>query len=254
MSLLTLFASKGGVLNGAAMIKKVFIDLDNTIIKDEIEDMNCYKNVLQGLGFDPDDYAKVYEAIDEYEASLTEENPKYVLKDMVDFINHALGKNYPYELATKLNEVIMVEWAKEERVLIPEHIMEYLASKYELYIFTNYFQDVQTRRIENIGYLKYFKKIFGADVYGAKPHKSCFKKALEEACGNTNMSGEEYQEALSEVIYIGDSKRSDIAFAKNIGIRSVLFDETGMNDLVDVDLGDYKYDVIHNWNEITKIL
>ena len=244
------------------MIKYVFIDLDNTIIKDEVEEVESYKGVLQSLGYDPSDYEAVFDVIDEYEASLTEENPYYNMKDMIDFINNKLGKNYTYELADKLNEAVEVEWAKKEKVLIPEHIMEYLSSKYDLYIFTNYFQEVQRKRIENIGYIKYFKKVFGADLYGAKPFKSCFKRAVEEIYKETygkekvneNMTDEEYQEMLEQMIYIGDSKKSDIAFAKNIGIKSVLFDETGMNDRLQIDLGDYKYDVIHNWNEITKIL
>ncbi len=236
------------------MIKKVFIDLDNTIIKDELEDMECYRDVLQELGCNPDDYRAIYDVIDKYEASLTEENPYYDKREMIDFINRELNKNYPYELADKLNEAIEVEWAKKERVLIPEYIMQYLSSKYELYIFTNYFQEVQEKRIENIGYLRFFRKIFGADKYGVKPYRSSFDRALEEIYGRENMNEDRYQELLDEIVFIGDSKKSDIAFAKNVGVKAILFDETGMNDLVNIDLGDYKYEVIHSWNEITKIL
>ena len=232
------------------MIKRVFIDLDNTIIKDEEEDMKCYRGVLESLGFNPDDYEAIYNSIDGYETSLTEENPFYNMKDMIDYINSTLNKNYPYELADRLNDVIAVEWAKKERVLLPLEVVEYLSSKYDLYIFTNYAQKVQEKRIENIGYRKYFREIFGADVYGAKPFRSSFERAIRHMYGENA----DIDRAIREILYIGDSKKSDISFARNIGIKSILFDEDGTHSEAPYDLGDYEYGVIHDWKEIMDIL
>ena len=236
------------------MIKIVFLDLDDTIIRHEADDIKLYSKVLEQYGYDPNDYQLVYNAIDEYEASLTEEEPFYAIKGMIDFINQKYNQNYTYEFAYSLLETIEKEWGKKENVIISESIMKYLSSKYDLYIYTNFYQEVQEKRIENIGYRKYFKKIFGADKYGVKPYASCFRRVINEVLGKESLTEEEYRKVLDEIIYIGDTKRSDIAFSKNIGIRSVLYDETGERDKADIDLGDYKYDVIHNWDEITKIL
>ncbi len=236
------------------MIKRVFIDLDNTIIKHDAEDIKLYSKVLEQYGFDPNDYQLVYSAIDAYEFSLPEDKPYYAVEDMIDFMNKNYNKNYTCEFAYGLMKAIEDEWSKKENVLVPERIMEYLSNKYDLYVYSNFYQDVQEKRIEKIGYSKYFKKIFGSDKYGIKPYASCFHRVMNEIVGKDNISEEEYRKILDEVIYIGDSKRSDIMFSKNVGIRSILYDETGKNDKVDVDLGDYKYEVIHNWNEITKIL
>ena len=236
------------------MIKIVFLDLDDTIIRHEADDIKLYSKVLEQYGYDPNDYQLVYNAIDEYEASLTEEEPFYDINGMIDFINKKYNKNYTCEFAYSLLETIEKEWGKKENVIIPESIMKYLSSKYDLYIYTNFYQEVQEKRIDNIGYRKYFKKLFGADKYGVKPYASSFRRVINEVLGKESLTEEEYRNVLDEIIYIGDSKRSDIAFSKNIGIRSVLYDETGERDKVDIDLGDYKYDVIHNWDEITKIL
>ena len=236
------------------MIKKVFLDLDNTIIKHDADDIKVYARVLEQYGFDPNDYQLVYRSIDEYEITRTEEKPYHNVKDMVDFMNSRYNKNYTCEFIYALMSAIEVEWAKKENILIPEDIMDYLSSKYELYVYTNFYQEVQEKRIENIGYRKYFKKIFGADKYGVKPFASSFHRVMDEIVGKDNISKEEYTNILDEVIYIGDSKRNDIAFARNVGIRSILYDQTGKADRPDIDLGDYKYDVIHDWNEITKIL
>ena len=236
------------------MVKKLFIDLDNTIIKNKPADIECYKKVLKEFGFDEGDYQRLYNTIDEYEHSLTEDNPYYNLKEMVDFINNALGKSYPYALAERLGEVVEVEWAKKENILIPEEIMEYLYAKYDLYVYTNFFQDIQTKRIENMGYRKYFKGIFGADIYGVKPFRSCFNRALKEIYNNNELNEIEYKKELEEIVYIGDYIKSDIYFAKNIGIKSVLFDEYGSKDVFRGKIDEYEYYIIHKWDEITKIL
>ena len=46
-------------------IKYLIFDLDNTIILDEEEEINTYKDVLKKLNYDIEDYRKIYEAVDE---------------------------------------------------------------------------------------------------------------------------------------------------------------------------------------------
>ena len=93
--------------------------------------------------------------------------------------------------------------------------------------------------MENIGYDKYFKKIFAADKFGCKPYKASFKRVLD------------YLKAEpEECLMIGDSISKDILAANNIGMKSILFDYDGKRDNKKLNLNNYT--VIHNMEELTK--
>ena len=119
--------------------------------------------------------------------------------------------------------------------------MDYLFSKYNLYVYTNYYQDVQKERIKNIGYLKYFKKIFGANKYGCKQYKKCFENVLNEIGAKSE-----------ECIMIGDDKSRDIQAANNLGMQSILYDYNGKRDKKEIQLKDYI--VINNMDKLLEIL
>ena len=130
-------------------------------------------------------------------------------------------------------------WNK--KVFIEEDIINKLSSKYNLYVYTNYFKSAQEKRLEKIGYLKYFKKVFAADYYGSKPFKSSFEKVLKEI------------NAISEeCIMIGDDKANDILAANNMGMKSILFDYNGRRDKKEIEAKDYI--VIKDMKELEKIL
>lgn len=221
------------------MIKNIFFDLDNTIIKDELDDSKYYKEVLTILGFDESNYMKIYNLIDEYEVLFNEENNYFNKKELLDFINYHLEQNYPIELIDEISKAIGKYWIKE--VYLKEEIIKKLYSKYNLYVYTNYFEDAQSMRIKNIGYDKYFKKIFAADKFGCKPYKSSFKRVLD------------YLKAKpEECIMIGDSISKDILAANNIGMKSILFDYDGKRDNKSLNLKDYI--VINNMDDVIEEL
>jgi putative hydrolase of the HAD superfamily len=221
------------------MIKNIFFDLDNTIIKYEEDFPIYYKEALKKCNYDENDYLKIYNAIDLYEESLSNEKPYYNKIEMIDFINKELNSNYSYELVEELNNVIGKYWIKTN--FLTEETLQNLYKKYNIYLYTNYFTDPQAKRIENIGYLKYFKKIFGADLYGSKPYKSSFEKILKEI----NAKPE-------ECVMIGDNKSKDIMAANNIGMKSILFDYDGKRDKKEVNASNYI--VVNDINEIINIL
>ena len=117
-------------------------------------------------------------------------------------------------------------WTK--RVIIDENTIRKLSEKFNLYVYTNYYTKVQENRLRNIGYLKYFKKVFGADKYGSKVFKKAFEKVLKEI----NAKPE-------ECIMIGDDKSRDILAANNVGMKSILYDYTGEKSKKIVDVKDY---------------
>ena len=140
------------------MIKNIIFDLDNTIILDLEDDAEYYREALRIAGYDESDYYNIYCAIDEYENLITEENIYYEKNALLYLINKSLGKNYSIELIDAINYVIGKYWSK--RVLLNENTVKYLSEKYNLYVYTNYFEEAQVERINNIGYSKYFKKVF----------------------------------------------------------------------------------------------
>lgn len=220
-------------------VKNIILDLDNTIIFDTEEDSETYRNVLIDAGYSDDYFYGIYQAIDYYDKSITENNPYYNEKDMLEFINESLEQDFSMELIDGIKDVVGKEWIK--RVLISEDTLKYLASKYNLYIYTNYFQEVQTERIKNIGYLDYFKKVFGADKYGCKQYKKCFEKVLEEI----NAKPE-------ECLMVGDDKSRDIMAANNVNMKSVLFDYNGRRDKREIEATNYI--IIKNMDELERIL
>lgn len=209
------------------MIKNLIFDLDNTIIKDDDKkDSQTYKEALKNCGYNEEKYYKIYVVIDEYDKSLTEQNMYYNEKDMLDFINKKLETQYEIKLIDELLKVAGKYWTKE--ILIQKEIIEKLALKYNLYVYTNYFTIAQEERLKNIGYLKYFKKVFGADKYGSKPFKKSLEKILNEINAKPN-----------ECIMIGDDKSRDILVANKVNMKSILFDFDGKRDKKICDVKDY---------------
>ena len=221
-----------------SQIKNLIFDLDGTIIASQKEDYLVYKEPLKKLGYNEDDCLKIYMTIDDYEKSFTDEKNIYDKKDMMNFINQRLNKNYSFEL---IEELILAgrNWMKE--VIISKNIIEELSEKYNLYIYTNYFYECQNGRIEGIGYSKYFKKIFSSDIYGTKPFKSSFERVLKEL-----------KTKADKCIMIGDTKAIDIAAADNVGMKSILYDYNGKRDKKEIIANNYT--VIKNMEELIKTI
>ena len=225
------------------MIKNIFLDLDNTIIKDEDEDAEYYKIALEKLGYNPEDYYRVYEAIDLYEADLTEDNSCYNKEDCLEYINKYLNKNYSIELIDLLSEIVGIYWTK--RIMIPEEVIKKLSERYNLYVFTNFFAESQLLRLKTIRYDKYFKKVFGADEYGLKR----FEKSFHNVLGEINAKPE-------ECLFIGDSLEGDVIMPKKIGMEAILFDYDGKRNKKELLKEDenYNYKVMTDFNQIFELI
>lgn len=221
------------------MIKNIIFDLDNTIIEYKDEYALKYKQALKNCGYNEDEYLNIYDALYYYEHSLTDSNSFYSKETMINFLNQKLNTNYDIKLIDELNAVIGKYWI--DSILLHEDTLKYLSSKYTIYIFTNWFESPQSERLKNIGYLKYFKKIFGADTIGAKPFKSSFNNLLNYINASS-----------SECTMIGDNKKMDILGANNAGISAILFDYNGKRDRKDIFAPNYT--VITDLKNLEKIL
>ena len=220
------------------MIKNIIFDLDNTIIEDKDDDALHYKEALRNCGYSENNYLNVYNALDDYEQTLSEENRFYSREAVIEFLNKKINTNYDIKLVDELNIVIGKYWTTP---FLSEDTLKYLASKYKLYVFTNWFEVAQTERLQNIGYLKYFTREFGSDTVGAKPFLSSYNTVLE------NIGA-----LPSECIMNGDNKKCDILGANNAGISAILFDYNGKRNKKDIFSSDYK--VVTDLKELENIL
>lgn len=96
-------------------------------------------------------------------------------------------------------------------------VLEYLAPKYNLYILSNGFQELQCHKMRSAGIDRYFKKIVLSDDIGVlKPWPEIFHFAMSAT-----------QSELRESLMIGDSWDNDITGARGVGMHQVYYNVTG---------------------------
>ncbi len=218
------------------MIKNILFDVDNTLIDSSSSNAIFYKNALEKIGRDTSKYLDVYNAIDSYEDTLNEKNNLYRKEGMLKLINQKVDEDYPVQLIDEINNAIAKYWIS--KILVDRETIEYLYSKYNLYIFSNWFYDAVYNRLKNIDYLKYFKDIFTSDKVGSKPYKNAFENVLKTI------------NALpDECMMIGDTIRTDIVGAKNIGMNATWIN---LNNKPAINMDGVK--MISNISDLNKIL
>lgn len=100
-------------------------------------------------------------------------------------------------------------------------VLEYLAPKYNLYILSNGFQELQCHKMRSAGIDRYFKKVVLSDDIGVlKPWPEIFHFAMSAT-----------QSELRDSLMIGDSWDNDIAGARGVGMHQVYYNVTGRSEL-----------------------
>lgn len=122
------------------------------------------------------------------------------------------------ELVTKIG-IDYIDQSPYKKKLFPgtHEILSYLKEKYQLYIITNGFIEVQYRKLKNCALDQYFKKVFISEEIGyKKPHPEIFRFAITSVNAKKN-----------ESIMIGDDIEVDVIGAKDFGIDQVFFNPLG---------------------------
>ncbi|MFP4061067.1 MAG: YjjG family noncanonical pyrimidine nucleotidase [Bacteroidales bacterium] len=115
------------------------------------------------------------------------------------------------------NEYIKLAPYKTHLIPNAKEIVEYLHDKYELFILTNGFNEVQFIKMKESGLVKYFRKIITSENARAqKPKKEIFTFAI------TSVNARK-----AESIMIGDDLEIDILGARNAGIDQVYYNPAG---------------------------
>lgn len=119
-------------------------------------------------------------------------------------------------------EEIARAYAKDFLELIPTktklvpgamEVLEYLYPQYNLYIISNGFHELQSRKMQASGVERFFRKvILSEDIQSMKPSPTIFNFALSAT-----------QSSVDNSLMIGDNFVADITGARGIGMDQVFF-------------------------------
>lgn len=106
---------------------------------------------------------------------------------------------------------------KEKLMPHAKEVLEYLSTRYRLYILSNGFRELQLRKMQSAGIDGYFRRIIlSEDLLINKPHAELFYFALSST-----------QSELRDSLMIGDSWDADIVGARGVGMHQVFYNVSG---------------------------
>ncbi|PIF05293.1 MAG: noncanonical pyrimidine nucleotidase, YjjG family [Draconibacterium sp.] len=121
----------------------------------------------------------------------------------------------------EMNSSYLSEMAKQKKLVDGAYeILDYLwLKKYQLFIITNGFEEVQIKKLKNTGIIGFFTKIFISEkVKVPKPGREIFEYAIKSANARKRKS-----------LMIGDDFNSDIIGAVEFGMDAVYFANNGFS-------------------------
>ena len=131
------------------------------------------------------------------------------------FLYPLAAVGYPDEELAKRYSTDFLNTIHIKSKLMPhaKEVLDYLSPKYNLYILSNGFRELQSRKMQSAGVDKYFKKIILSEDLGLlKPSLQLFHFALSAT-----------QSELHQSLMIGDSWSADIVGAKGAGMDQVFY-------------------------------
>ena len=194
------------------LCKVLFIDLDDTI-----------------WDFKANSVLSLRQVYDEF--ALKKEIPDYDrFKSLYMATNHELWELYHHNRITK-DYLIVERFSRplrhagsklsQQKTLVPGavELLDYLTERgYPLYILSNGFAEVQSRKLESGGISHYFKRLILSDEIGiTKPDRRLFDYALQ-------IVGAE----ASETLIVGDNYDADILGAMNAGWKTIYFNRDNL--------------------------
>lgn len=207
-------------------MKALIFDLDNTLImwKDEYVQELC--NLLEKHQIKNVDnlYKKVDNCIEDYE----KKHQELTKEKLCNYINENCNLNLEVSFIDELIEA-QGNCYTEDMELV--ETIKYLATKYDLYVVTNWFTETQKKRLENVGILSYFKGVYGSDKNYLKPNPKCFDIILKD-----------YQ--CSDCIYVGDNLQNDVLLPLSLGMRAIWVTDNSSNE----------YEIIPNVYKLKEVL
>lgn len=205
--------------------KNLFIDLDDTVydFSAASEESFCetYELLQYGRFFDSfEHYLSIYKP---YNLEL------WRIYGEGKITKEELNKrrySYPLECVGIHDQELADTFCKEALSRIPTkgplmpgaiELLEHLRPKYRMFILSNGFKELQSRKMHAAGIDKYFDElILSEDIGVNKPNRELYDYALQKT-GST----------LEESLMIGDMFETDIAGAANIGMEQIYYNPKG---------------------------
>ena len=183
------------------MIKKIIFDLDNTLIMNSKNMADNYELIVQKYNMNTTK-EELYDVIGMYETRTN----KYKKEELLELINNYYKSNYSVEIVDDIIDCVSMWTYAASKELIDT--LEYLSSKYELYVLSNFFLKSQETRLIGAGIYKYFKKVYSAEIW-TKPDERAFTQFFDD-CNP------------SDCVMIGDNYIMDIEVPNKLGMKTIL--------------------------------
>ena len=128
-----------------------------------------------------------------------------------------VGVNDPQLAATFCSQALGLIPTKGPLMPGAIELLEYLQPKYNMYILSNGFKELQSRKMQTAGIDKYFDALILSDDIGVnKPHRKLYEHAMQTTASTPQ-----------ESLMIGDMFDTDIIGAANFGIDSIYYNPKG---------------------------
>lgn len=209
--------------------KNLFFDLDDTLWAFSLNARDTYEEMYHKYKYD-----RFFDSFDHYYALYNRRN----LELWTEYANGQVTKEelnrqryfYPLEAVGAGDADLAKAYEKDALSTIPtksklmphaREILEYLFPKYNLYILSNGFQELQFHKMQSSNIDRYFKKVVLSDDIGIlKPWPEIFHFALSAT-----------QSELRESLMIGDSWENDITGAAKVGMHQVFYNPSRYTEL-----------------------
>lgn len=230
------------------MYRNVFIDLDNTVWAFDQNSQDTFREMYEKYHFERffDSFEQFFHIYSVKNEKLWEEYGKgTITKDELNAIRYA----HPFRQVGAYDHELVETYKKDymSRIAFKGNLMphtrealDYLYSKYNLYILSNGFRELQTQKLRSAKVDHYFKKIILSEDIGVhKPNVQIYHFALSAT-----------QSELRQSIMIGDNWKTDIVGAQQTGMDCIYY-----NYLKDTTIHSPKANYeITDWLEIKDFL
>lgn len=209
--------------------KNLFFDLDDTLWAFSQNARDTFEELYQKYGYDSffRSFGHFYTLYQQRNAALWEEygNGKVTKEEL-----NRQRFLYPLEAVGAGDAALAKRFSDDFFSAIPtknklmphaREVLEYLSARYNLYILSNGFQELQRHKMRSAGIDVFFKKIvLSEDIGVLKPWSEIFHFALSAT-----------QSQLRESLMIGDSWDKDVVGAKGVGMHQVFYNVEGKTGL-----------------------
>ncbi len=219
------------------MIKRVFLDLDDTILDFRSAERKAISIALMLDGIIPTDeivskYSEInlsqWKLLEKGELSSVYEVKRRRFEVLFDYLGMPVPPSLPAHYESELsNGHDFIDGAEET--------LNELYGRYSLYLVSNGLASVQAKRLADADLYRFFDGIFISERIGSnKPEKEFFDAVFSSISSFS----------LDEAVIVGDSLTSDIKGGKNAGIKTIWLNRDGKENnsgiIPDVEISDIR--------------